>query len=229
MSKIIITEVYARGNVGSRGIGDEILEIAEKVMEIWENKDFKSAVEYVEKILDSDSEDYEFEEDYGYGYEINEEKEEILIYNKMMDEYGNSWGYEEVLIKNIGPKLIYDMESCLSWIEEDKKYFVEEVDTDEWIITTLNESFDLKDNRYLTANEVKKIIETFFDYIEEHFTAWPINGVPIVENNPYAYGYDGYDCEIEDDYLNIITESTCLLGAGYHLTRGHLVLRKIKT
>jgi hypothetical protein len=225
MSKIIVAEVYARGNVGSRDISDEILEITEKVMEIWENEDFKSATKYVEKILNLNSEYYEFDEK--YEYEINEKKEEILIYNRMIDKYGNSWGYEKVLIKNIAPKLIHDKENCLSWVEKDKQYFVEEIDTDEWVIDSLNETFKLE-NKYLTANKVKKIIETFFDYIEEHFKTWPINGVPIVSNNPYAYGYDGYGCEIKDDYLVILTESTCQLGAGYHLIKGHLILKKLK-
>jgi len=226
MSKIIVAEIYARGNVGSCGIGDEILGIAEKVMEIWESKDFKSAVRYVKEILNL-GEDYEFDEE--YNYEINEEKKEILIYNKKMDKYGNSWGYEEVLIKDIAPKLIKDKKNCLSWVEEDKQYFVEEIDTDEWVLYFLNETFDLENKRYLTANKVKKIIKSFFDYLEEHFKAWPINGDPIVSNNPYAYGYDGYECEIDSDYLIIRTESTCRSGAGFRLLRGCLILKKLKS
>ena len=221
MEKLIIINVYARRNIGSWGIGDEILKIAENVKEIWEKEDFQTASKYVEELLNS--EDYDFEED--YMYEIDEENEIILIYNKMKDKYG-SWGYEEVKIENIAPSLKYDEERCLSWIENDKEYVVKEIDKEEWIIEYICNDFDLEEDIYLTADEMKKVIEAFFSYLVEHFKNNYINGEPIISNNPYAYAYDGYSYDIENKYLTLYTVTTCPAGASNCKVTGYIVFEK---
>jgi hypothetical protein len=210
----VVIKVYARDNLGSSYPSEQLIEISQKIKEMWENEGYEKAVELIEKIIEDESEEEEFE------YEISDEG--ILIWNDKRDAYG-SHGYEKVLIFEFPLKEIAE-----AGIDDEAGYILVERNVKETSLEWIDDEHILYEDCIITADELRTIINKFVKTIEEELKDPPIIGTPIISNNPFAYGYDDWNIEITKDEIGLYVSAPLRVGAGYMMSVGRLIFKKDK-
>jgi hypothetical protein len=214
----VVIKVYARDNLCSSYPSEQLIEISQKIKEIWENEGYEKAVELIEKIIEDESEEEEFE------YEIS--KEGILIWNDKRDVWG-SHGYEKVLIFEFPLKEI--AEEAENWIDDEAGYIlVERNDVKETSLEWIDDEHILYEDCIITADELRTIINKFVKTIEEELKYDSLIGTPIISNNPFAYGYDDWNIEIARNEIGLYVSAPVRVGAGYMMHGGRLIFKKDK-
>lgn len=224
-----IKQEYSRGNVGGYYYEDEMSvlnAIADAIIEELNNG---------KSIDDIDIDDL-IEEFYdntrGVGYRI-EDDDTIVLYNKRLDKYGNSWGYCEVRIIPV-EKTITDE------IRELVEQYVD--DNAEYEITIKGEGIrhlliDDWDGKIVSGKELKEIVKNLCLALEEYYTNIGDEGllygyescrVPVCSNNPYAYGGDSLEYEINKDEI-IITYNYVWQFYENHLGESRFIATKLQS
>lgn len=227
---------YSRGNVGNRDFNNTLLEaIADKVQELL--KDYDYFEDYVlseldGEIIECDNNEYTLvwdedknklfvEED--CGIEIYVCDDEIILEDNCLSN-GCSWGYDKITISE---------DTWYDRAEEAEKAIVEFLKThDNWRIEWLdggeyaigmsaescgiildNSALDFEYKDVISKEDAIDLVEHIFSYLAN---CEPQEG-PICSNNPYAWGQDDFEWEIDGDTVTIKTQYLIGLGAEDHL------------
>jgi PHD/YefM family antitoxin component YafN of YafNO toxin-antitoxin module len=225
----VVIQYYARGNVGTDEVSDELAQIAEEIRDCYEEKDYKATKAEYEAF------DVESELGAGWSIDFDDDAQEIKIGNKKLDRAGNSWGYEEavILVSEVFKRLAEAKKELFSFIDkvsDDKAFVVDTLNGKDYAVGVCADEYKIEEGDFLLPGKVKDLIKDILDYIENDYE---INGTPeeqstpICCNNPYAWDEPGFDWEIKTDSIRIATHFLGLEGAHYHSYDEEIVLRVV--
>lgn len=222
--KAVALKFYARGNVGNKwpaeNFEDIAYEIKERLLQVKKYSE-KGAERIIKKVF------CEYpKKSRGTNYKISGNK--ILLYNEHRDEYGNSWGYDECEMtiifahqKPLTKQLLNEAREIIKKCEEE--WEVNYKCAEGPIKTSLEDFLGYKEfeklgyegNLVLDKKSAFELVEYVVNEIECYIEFYnrdkmgvlygiKSSGTPIASNNdPYAWGYDDFDYEIDDDRIKI--------------------------
>lgn len=233
-----IIQQYARDN-GHNAICRELIEIANALKnffntisyEKWDKLKRKEKLDLCWNYLKG-KEFQEFLKKDGVKL-ILEDEYEIKIIDKCLDQYGNSWGYQEVQIILVKDSNIDYLKNEIKKIDNDSKWEINFENLGNMLQEIIDE-YNIETGDCINGKTVKEIIEKICETLENNYDdpailyGYESYRKPIYSTNSFTYAGDSFDYEIKEDEITIIYHYTELAGAHYHLFKDEIIFKKLE-